>query len=860
MSTQQLLLGAGGATKKTYLDDVFSTFLYDGGSGDKTINNGLDMSGEGGMFWSKQRSDSVYGGIWDTERGASKRLRPDSNIAESTVNNIVKSFNNNGVTISSDGGTQIYDSGETHVSWSFRKAPGFFDVVKFTETGSDLVVSHSLGSLPGMILLKRIDAAVNWFVYHKSNPDRLLRLDTNNAHQDMSAIWLPTTTSDFTFKPAYIGYGSGAEWVAYVFAGGEDQTTATARSVDFDGDDSLYNTGSSSDYTMGTGDFTIECWANFTGEGTEGIFQISDQAGGVTSTQTTLGIAMWNDRIEIYGTGGTAQYMMPRSRNQWYHIAYVRHSGVAKIYVNGIQVISRNDTGNYNGTYLAIGAIYNSSSFDHNGKISNFRIVKGTAVYTSSFKPPTTPLTNITNTKLLCCNNSSTTGTTVEPGALTASGNPTASSDSPFEDPAAFVFGENANQDVVKCGTYIASTSVETHINLGWEPQFIIIKCLTQGTTNWAMFDSMRGIVTQGNEDYLYPSLDASEYSAERMSLTPTGFVIDPGGGVLTTADDQTYMYIAIRRPDPLVQKPQLATDVFAIDTGNSSSTIPNFDSGFPVDFAWAKLTGSTGNWYTSARLMQKKELKIDLTSVEATGTNKVFDSNAGWHDTNGTSGYISHMWKRHAGFDVVTANKLQLQTVPTGGQSHTLRHNLGKTPEMIWVKNRNNTFVWAVYHKGLNGGTNPAQNRLRLNQSDGEQVSQAAWNNTEPTSTHFTVGENITGSSGGSDYEPICFLFASVDGISKVGYYDGQDSVLTITTGFQPRFVILKCISQSAEWYVLDTTRGWGSGSDNYLQLHSNTVQASYDFGAPTSNGFTLNVLGNFNAAGNKYIYYAHA
>ena len=51
---QQMLLG-GGASKKTYVDDVFSTFLYDGTGSAQSINNGIDLSGEGGLAWIKSR-------------------------------------------------------------------------------------------------------------------------------------------------------------------------------------------------------------------------------------------------------------------------------------------------------------------------------------------------------------------------------------------------------------------------------------------------------------------------------------------------------------------------------------------------------------------------------------------------------------------------------------------------------------------------------------------------------------------------------------------------------------------------------------------------------------------------------------
>ena len=94
--------------------------------------------------------------------------------------------------------------------------------------------------------------------------------------------------------------------------------------------------------------------------------------------------------------------------------------------------------------------------------------------------------------------------------------------------------------------------------------------------------------------------------------------------------------------------------------------------------------------------------------------------------------------------------------------------------------------------------------------------------------------------------------MWSSVDGISKVGSYNGTGSSLDITTGFQPRFVILKRISGNGAWFVLDTVRGWASG---------NAQLSDTEFGTPTATGFTLD--GNhfmFNDAGDKFIYYAHA
>jgi len=103
--------------------------------------------------------------------------------------------------------------------------------------------------------------------------------------------------------------------------------------------------------------------------------------------------------------------------------------------------------------------------------------------------------------------------------------------------------------------------------------------------------------------------------------------------------------------------------------------------------------------------------------------------------------------------------------------------------------------------------------------------------------------------------------LFASVDGISKVGYYNGQSSALTINLGFQPRYFWQRRVDAVGNWHVLDTTRGWGSGDDKYFVFESNGAQGDYDFGAPTSTGLTLaGGADSINNTGGKYIYYAHA
>ena len=196
--------------------------------------------------------------------------------------------------------------------------------------------------------------------------------------------------------------------------------------------------GESNDYAFGTGDFTIECWVNQDTIANEGIYQLTASAGPSTSDDTIwLGPDSYNSTtwfLNVAGDQVRTTSGQGLTANTWYHTAVVRESGKTRLYIDGqLKTFDSGssfvtDTTDYDLDFLNIG-VYYSSSYRFDGKISNFRLVKGTAVYTSNFTPPRAELTNITNTKVLCCQStSSATAATVSPVTITATGSPTASS------------------------------------------------------------------------------------------------------------------------------------------------------------------------------------------------------------------------------------------------------------------------------------------------------------------------------------------------------------------------------------------------------------------------------------------------
>ena len=888
---QQIFLGLGAVTTKTYVDDVFSTYVYKGNSTARSITNNINLTDNEGMVWIKNRSSANNSVIQDTIRGAgaTKKLCSNSNKHENsgvnsdTRDGYISAFNNNGFSLDRSGSAAGYDwqnvnkNSNDYAAWTFLKKPGFLDIVTYTGNGTaGHQIAHELGCMPGMVIVKRRSGeAGDWLIWHRGvHPtdagDYFLSLDTNFQAYDNSNIWNDTnpTANHFTVGGEAGANANGAELVAYVFAGGES-TSATARSVFFDGDDDRLTFSATSDFAFGTGDFTLECWAKraedndaysrlmafgpyWNNNDSNGIaFDDGDHANKITFSSyrnINQGDVPSNGRVLVSNSNVYTGH--------WYHVAVTRSSGVFRLFINGIledtdsSITSRATEASATNTMAIAGTVDRMVSEPFDGNISNVRVVKGTALYTSSFRPPTKPLTNVTNTKLLCCNNSSTTGSTVTPGTIVADGSPIAKTDSPFDDPAAFTFGDAGDQNVIKTGSYTGNGNADgPEVYLGFEPSWVMLKNTT-GTGKWMMADSMRGAVTGGDDPYLDASDSAAEYTTyDWIEFTSTGFKLKNTGAALNT-DGSNYVYLCIRRPDGYVGKPpELGTSVFAMDTGNSSETIPVFDSGFPVDFAFMRIFAGAQEWYTSARLISGKRLFTDGENAEASLDGMTFDSSSGWAKKGSTyswgNTYQSWMWKRHAGFDVVCYDG--------SGGNQTQKHSLGQVPEMIFTKPRSFSDWWGVYHVGT--GNNKL---LRLNNSDAAYVDAYPWQSTTPTSTVFYLGLNNAINKSGEKY--LALLFSSVDGISKVGYFDGSSSTQTITTGFAPRFLILKCASHGGDWFVFDTVRGWSSGNDQFLMLNANTAQGAYDYGAPTSTGFTLTVHNDHNNAGRTYIYYAHA
>jgi hypothetical protein len=170
----------------------------------------------------------------------------------------------------------------------------------------------------------------------------------------------------------------------------------------FDGTGDYLTVPDHEDFNMGSENFTAECWIYPTASPSQPII-MGQWSGNYSWALETSNNSSRYLRF-LTNSGGIADNVSSTAvpLNQWSHIALVRNGTSFVAYLNGISVVSSTVTGALaNSTdALSIGANA-SGSYAFQGHISNVRLVKGTAVYTSNFTPPTAPLTAITNTKFL---------------------------------------------------------------------------------------------------------------------------------------------------------------------------------------------------------------------------------------------------------------------------------------------------------------------------------------------------------------------------------------------------------------------------------------------------------------------------
>ena len=432
-------------------------------------------------------------------------------------------------------------------------------------------------------------------------------------------------------------------------------------------------------------------------------------------------------------------------------------------------------------------------------------------------------------------------------------------------------FGDSGSDNVITCGSYTgnggSTIGTALSVSLGYEPQWLLIKAAdaTGAEMNWSMMDTMRGYGGEnstGNK-VLYANTSGAEQANDYYGcVTPTGFKVWESN---VNVNAKTYIYIAIRRGP--MKTPTTGTSVFSpvTYTGNSTSntTVQNLTTNFAGDatiifqrvfsgqshLAFDKLRGDKLGLYTNLSDAEEdinaygagQSVKFNNTQTVLTGQ----FTNLGNYNYSGDT-FVSYNFRRAPGFfDVVCY---------TGtGANRTVSHNLGVVPELMIVKRRSSAEDWLTYSSAT-GNTK----YLYINGTASAQVDSRMWNDTTPTSSVFTVGTYGGVNSSGGTF--VAYLFASLSGVSKVGSYTGNGSSVTVTTDFQPRFILVKRTDSTGDWIVSDSARGLVAGNDPYLELNTADAEVTNeDWVDISSTSFTVNqTTNNANVNNGTYIYLA--
>ena len=327
-----------------------------------------------------------------------------------------------------------------------------------------------------------------------------------------------------------------------------------------------------------------------------------------------------------------------------------------------------------------------------------------------------------------------------------------------------------------------------------------------------------------------------------------------------------------------IIDKP---TDYFntVLWTGNGNSGLAITGVDFKPDLTWIKernqtrghvlfdvVRGATyqfnpnSNATNVAVAESLKSFDTDgFTVGNATSVNENTKLYVGWNWLAGGSGSSNTSGSINSTVSVNATSGCSVVSYSANNTAGaTVGHGLGVVPKMILVKESTGSVNdWTVYHVTQGNTT-----RGILNETNA-WGSNAAWNNTTPTSSVFTIGSGSVVNRSGSTYMAYCF--ADVENFSKMGSYkgNGNASGTFVYTGFKPAFVIYKRSSGTGDW-VMVTNSILGFNQVN-TQILANTSSAETTNTAQScdilSNGFKLRgTQNNSNASGSTYIYMAFA
>ena len=339
-------------------------------------------------------------------------------------------------------------------------------------------------------------------------------------------------------------------------------------------------------------------------------------------------------------------------------------------------------------------------------------------------------------------------------------------------------------------------------------------------------FDSDGFSVTKGSDSTSYTNGGSSTYVAWNWNAGDT--------------DGKTYTVTVVSDSGNKYRFDGFGTSAVTLDLAEGGTYIFNYPSGHPFRFSTtADGTHGGGSEYTTG-VTHNSSTQVTIVVAASAPTLYYYCSShsgmGGQVNTNSTLGSSNFDGTIQSTAKVNATAGFSIIAYEGTGSTTTVGHGLGVKPDVMIFKNRDQAHGWLVYHKEIGATKN-----LSLNTTAAEATASNKFNNTEPTSTVFTVSTAADSNQSGQSI--ISYCFSEVQGYSKFGSYtgNGNSNGTFVFTGFRPAWVLIKRINLTRNWIIYDNKRGPFNEVDNFLEADTSNAEDPKDMIDFLSNGFKL-------------------
>ena len=489
--------------------------------------------------------------------------------------------------------------------------------------------------------------------------------------------------------------------------------TASGGSVFFGGNPAYLNL-SAAPTQFGTGDFTVETWINPTAVTPTGSFiELSPFTG---SSGWAFGVGFPSSGVMYWYTNGANLLSYSGiSVGVWTHVAVSRSGSTNRMFVNGALVATATDSTNYNQSGATnIGTDVAAQFF--RGNLSNLRVVKGTALYTSAFTPPTEPLTVVSGTSLLTCQTPNT-----------------------VQDYSSNAYSITNNGAIPQNGGGPFTDATAGKGGLVW------IKCRTPTNYNNWLSDTDRGNTKRSSSN---TTSAESTLSTSITSFNSNGFSIGSNSNVNDNGANETFASWTFRK------QPKFFDIVtFSGDGRSSGSATINHSLGVtPAVIIFRQVNGNS-SWQYGTNFTSSDWLSLFLNNTNAGATTSYVDYDwfaaqptsttftVGWPYFAAGATYVAYLFASNAGgFGLTgTDNVISCGSFTGSGAGVATTIDLGYEPQFIIAKRTDAAQNWVMFDN-MRGFDNTNAARLFPNLSNAESTVPAE-NYFTPTATGFKYG-----------------------------------------------------------------------------------------------------------------------